>query len=43
MKHVDEELMISDSIQAIPFLSLKERFNFSKAPLHMRTSMSFNY
>ena len=43
IKHLDEELLIADGIQDIPFLSLRERYNFCKAPLHMRHKMTFNY
>ena len=43
MKHVDEELLIADGIQDIPLLTLRERHNFCKAPLHMRHGMTFNY
>ena len=33
MKHMDEEVMLADAIQDIPYLTLRERFNFCKAPL----------
>lgn len=43
MKNMDEEVMLSDAIEDVPFLTLRERFNFCKAPLTVRAGIKMDY
>ena len=39
MKNTLEEYLIADMIADVPFLTLKERYNFCKAPLNVKMSI----
>ena len=39
MKNTLEEYLIADMIDDVPFVTLKERYNFCKAPLNVKMSI----
>ena len=43
MKNTLEEYLIADMIADVPFLTLKERYNFCKAPLNVKMSIKQHY